>query len=124
MSHRRRSASLLGLGLLAALAVTSAAAYGHRRSLGPLRASRRRALVATVVFASVVIAEELLRFAAPTIGGPLLLMPYEVALASVKQSHRAVVPDIRGPLTFESWLDEPRQAMVLMLVEPGASTST
>ena len=45
-----------------------------------------------------------------------------VALASVKQSHRAVVPDIRGPLTFESWLDEPQPAVVLMLVEPGAST--
>jgi 16S rRNA (uracil1498-N3)-methyltransferase len=45
-----------------------------------------------------------------------------VALASVKQSHRAVVPDIRGPLTFETWLDEPQPALVLMLVEPGAST--
>jgi 16S rRNA (uracil1498-N3)-methyltransferase len=45
-----------------------------------------------------------------------------VALASVKQSHRAVVPDIRGPLTFECWLDEPQPALVLMLVEPGAST--
>jgi 16S rRNA (uracil1498-N3)-methyltransferase len=44
-----------------------------------------------------------------------------VALASVKQSRRAVVPDIRGPLTFESWLDEPQPAMVLMLVEPGGS---
>jgi 16S rRNA (uracil1498-N3)-methyltransferase len=45
-----------------------------------------------------------------------------VALASVKQSHRAVIPEIRGPLTFERWLDEPQAAMVLMLVEPGAST--
>ena len=45
-----------------------------------------------------------------------------VALASVKQSRRAVVPDIRGPLTFETWLDEPPPAMTLMLVEPGAST--
>jgi 16S rRNA (uracil1498-N3)-methyltransferase len=44
-----------------------------------------------------------------------------VALASVKQSRRAVVPDIRGPLTFESWLDEPQPAISLMLVEPGAS---
>ena len=44
-----------------------------------------------------------------------------VALASVKQSRRAVIPDIRGPLTFESWLDEPQPAMALMLVEPGAS---
>jgi 16S rRNA (uracil1498-N3)-methyltransferase len=45
-----------------------------------------------------------------------------VAIASVKQSRRAVVPDIRGPLTFESWLDEPRAGATLMLVEPGAST--
>jgi len=45
-----------------------------------------------------------------------------VTLASVKQSRRAVVPEIRGPLTFESWLDEPQPAMALMLVEPGAST--
>jgi 16S rRNA (uracil1498-N3)-methyltransferase len=45
-----------------------------------------------------------------------------VALASVKQSRRAVMPDIRGPLTFESWLDEPQPAMALMLVEPGAPT--
>ena len=45
-----------------------------------------------------------------------------VAIASVKQSRRAVVPDIRGPLTFDSWLDEPQAAATLMLVEPGAST--
>ena len=46
-----------------------------------------------------------------------------VALASVKQSRRAVLPDIRGPLTFESWLDEPRAGVTLMLVEPGAVES-
>jgi 16S rRNA (uracil1498-N3)-methyltransferase len=45
-----------------------------------------------------------------------------VAVASVKQSRRAVMPEIHGPLTFESWLDEPRPAAILMLVEPGAST--
>jgi len=45
-----------------------------------------------------------------------------VALASVKQSHRAVIPEIRGPLTFESWLGEPQVAATLMLVEPGATT--
>lgn len=45
-----------------------------------------------------------------------------LAIASVKQSRRAVVPDIYGPLTFESWLDEPQPAVTLMLVEPGAST--
>jgi 16S rRNA (uracil1498-N3)-methyltransferase len=45
-----------------------------------------------------------------------------VALASVKQSRRAVVPDIRGPLTFETWLGDPRPALTLMLIEPGAAT--
>jgi 16S rRNA (uracil1498-N3)-methyltransferase len=43
-----------------------------------------------------------------------------VALASAKQSRRAVVPDIRTPLTFENYLDEPSPALRLMLVEPGA----
>jgi 16S rRNA (uracil1498-N3)-methyltransferase len=43
-----------------------------------------------------------------------------VALASVKQSRRAVVPEIRMPLTFETLLGEPPAALALMLVEPGA----
>lgn len=47
-----------------------------------------------------------------------------VALASVKQSRRAVVPEVRTPLTFDVWLDEPRAARALMLVEPGASADT
>jgi 16S rRNA (uracil1498-N3)-methyltransferase len=42
-----------------------------------------------------------------------------IALASVKQSRRAVLPEIRTPLTFETYLDEPPAAMRLMLVEPG-----
>ncbi len=46
-----------------------------------------------------------------------------VALASVKQSRRAVVPDIRMPLSFESFLGEPALALTLMLVEPGAATA-
>ena len=41
-----------------------------------------------------------------------------VALASVKQSRRAVVPEIRTPLSFETWLSEPQPAMTVMLVEP------
>jgi 16S rRNA (uracil1498-N3)-methyltransferase len=44
-----------------------------------------------------------------------------VALASVKQSGRAVVPEIRIPLTFETLLDEPAAALRMLLVEPGAS---
>jgi 16S rRNA (uracil1498-N3)-methyltransferase len=44
-----------------------------------------------------------------------------VALASVKQSRRAVVPDIRTPMTLETYLDEPPPAMRLMLVEPAAA---
>jgi len=43
-----------------------------------------------------------------------------VALASVKQSGRAVLPEIRTPLTFEDFLDEPPAALRVMLVEPGA----
>ena len=43
-----------------------------------------------------------------------------VALASVKQSGRALLPDIRQPLTLETFLGEPPPALTLMLVEPGA----
>jgi len=43
-----------------------------------------------------------------------------VALASVKQSRRAVLPDVRRPLTLESFLQDPQSDMSLMLVEPGA----
>src|SRR6476646_2487662 len=48
-----------------------------------------------------------------------------VALASVKQSGRAVLPDIRTPLTLDSYLDDPPPSLMLMLVEPalgGADT--
>lgn len=44
-----------------------------------------------------------------------------VALASVKQSRRAVVPEIRMPQTLETLLDEPGSALRMMLVEPSAS---
>jgi 16S rRNA (uracil1498-N3)-methyltransferase len=44
-----------------------------------------------------------------------------VALASVKQSRRAVLPEIRMPLTLEVALGEPAAALRLMLVEPAAS---
>jgi len=44
-----------------------------------------------------------------------------VALASVKQSRRATLPDVRMPLTLEHYLDEPAPAQRLMLVEPGAT---
>ena len=44
-----------------------------------------------------------------------------VALASVKQSRRAVLPEIRMPLTLEVALDEPAAALRLMLVEPAAA---
>jgi 16S rRNA (uracil1498-N3)-methyltransferase len=42
-----------------------------------------------------------------------------VALASAKQSRRAVVPEILMPLTFDTWLEEPPQGLRLMFVEPG-----
>jgi 16S rRNA (uracil1498-N3)-methyltransferase len=44
-----------------------------------------------------------------------------VALASVKQSRRAVLPEIRTPLTLENYLDEPPAAMRMMLVEPSVA---
>jgi len=44
-----------------------------------------------------------------------------VAIASVKQSRRAVVPPIQMPLTIESLLDEPAPSLRLMLVEPEAA---
>jgi 16S rRNA (uracil1498-N3)-methyltransferase len=46
-----------------------------------------------------------------------------VALASVKQSRRAVVPDIHLPLTLESFLGDAPAGLRLMLVEPDASTN-
>jgi 16S rRNA (uracil1498-N3)-methyltransferase len=47
-----------------------------------------------------------------------------VALASVKQSRRALLPEIRTPLTLETLLDEPAPAVRLMLVEPAAAAAT
>jgi 16S rRNA (uracil1498-N3)-methyltransferase len=44
-----------------------------------------------------------------------------VALASVKQSGRAVVPEIRMPLNFDDWLAGPFPDLTLMLVEPRVS---
>jgi len=41
-----------------------------------------------------------------------------IALASVKQSRRAVVPEVLMPLTFGTWLDEPAPDVRLMLAEP------
>lgn len=46
-----------------------------------------------------------------------------VALASVKQSRRAVLPEIRMPLTLETALGEPAAALRMMLVEPAAAAS-
>ncbi len=41
-----------------------------------------------------------------------------VALASAKQSRRAVLPEIRTPLTLDSYLTDPPPSLRLMLVEP------
>lgn len=46
-----------------------------------------------------------------------------VALASVKQSRRAVLPEIRTPLTLEHYFAEPVPAIRVMLVEPSASAT-
>jgi len=45
-----------------------------------------------------------------------------VALASVKQSGRAVLPEIRGPLGFGDWLADRWPELTLMLVEPRVET--
>ena len=45
-----------------------------------------------------------------------------VVLASVKQSKRAVLPEVRTPLTLEHYLGEPPAALAIMLVEPGAAS--
>src|SRR5436305_2628835 len=44
-----------------------------------------------------------------------------VALASTKQSKRALLTDVRRPLTLESFLQDPAAALRLMLVEPGSA---
>jgi 16S rRNA (uracil1498-N3)-methyltransferase len=46
-----------------------------------------------------------------------------VALSSAKQSRRAVLPEIRMPLTLDTALGEPAAALRLMLVEPAAAAS-
>lgn len=46
-----------------------------------------------------------------------------IALASVKQSRRAVLPEILTPLPFETWLDEPAADVRLLLAEPGIDGS-
>jgi 16S rRNA (uracil1498-N3)-methyltransferase len=46
-----------------------------------------------------------------------------VALASAKQSRRAVLPEIRMPLALETALGEPAAALRLMLVEPGTTAT-
>src|SRR5262249_28577877 len=45
-----------------------------------------------------------------------------IALASVKQSRRAVLPDVRPPLTLESYLADPPASLTIVLVEPTASS--
>jgi 16S rRNA (uracil1498-N3)-methyltransferase len=44
-----------------------------------------------------------------------------VALASIKQSRRATLPEVRMPLTLETYLGDPPAALRMMLVEPSAS---
>jgi 16S rRNA (uracil1498-N3)-methyltransferase len=46
-----------------------------------------------------------------------------IALASAKQSRRAVLTEIRTPLTFADYLSEPMCELKLMLVEPSAAAA-
>jgi 16S rRNA (uracil1498-N3)-methyltransferase len=47
-----------------------------------------------------------------------------VAIASVKQSRRATLPEVRTPLALASYLDEPPSALRIMLVEPGGDSAS
>jgi len=44
-----------------------------------------------------------------------------VALASAKQARRATLPEVRLPLKFEDYLNEPPPSLRLMLIEPSLS---
>lgn len=46
-----------------------------------------------------------------------------VALASVRQCRRAVLPIVREPIEFSEWLASARHAMKLILVEPSADAT-
>lgn len=46
-----------------------------------------------------------------------------VALASVRQCRRAVLPIVREPIAFSEWLVSARHPMKLILVEPSADTT-
>jgi 16S rRNA (uracil1498-N3)-methyltransferase len=46
-----------------------------------------------------------------------------VALASTKQSRRAVLAEVRMPLTLETYLDEPLEDLRLLLTEPQAGSA-
>src|SRR4029453_17704565 len=45
------------------------------------------------------------------------------ARASSKESRRAILPEVRTPLRFEDFLNEPPAALRLMLVEPSTSAT-
>ncbi|MEO8258299.1 MAG: RsmE family RNA methyltransferase [Acidobacteriota bacterium] len=60
---------------------------------------------------------------AALIRGPRLDRWRRIALASVKQSRRATLPEIRSPLKLEDFLDEPPPFVRLMLVEPGTTAA-
>ena len=47
-----------------------------------------------------------------------------IAVASAKQSRRAVVPEVRAPGPFRSLLDDDRSDLRLLLVEPGTAGAT
>lgn len=47
-----------------------------------------------------------------------------IALASVKQSKRAVLPEIRTPLAFDDFAADPMPELALMLVEPSAAKAS
>lgn len=60
--------------------------------------------------------------ASARLGGARLERWRRVAIASVKQSGRAVVPAIHPPLTLDAFLERAAAPLRLMLIEPTAST--
>src|SRR5262249_52888834 len=44
-----------------------------------------------------------------------------IVIASIKQSRRAVVPEVRAPMALDRLLEEPTEPLRLMLIEPAAS---
>jgi 16S rRNA (uracil1498-N3)-methyltransferase len=84
---------------------------------------RDAVMLGTVAFQPIVAARTETTVAA-LLRGARLERWQRVALASVKQCGRAVLPEVRLPLTLTTYLDERPPALRIMLTEPGAGRRT